>query len=61
MVTLSSDGNLQCSYMGTDPSFFTAPKVEAREVNYEEVDAEMRALQKIIRETTKTQGKTGPP
>ncbi|XP_031432807.1 protein PTHB1 [Clupea harengus] len=55
VVTLSSEGHLQCSYMGTDPSFFTAPKVEAREVNYEEVDTEMRTLQKIIRETTKTQ------
>ncbi|XP_062394267.1 protein PTHB1 [Sardina pilchardus] len=55
VVTLSCEGHLQCSYMGTDPSFFTAPKVEAREVNYEEVDAEMRSLQKIIRETTKTQ------
>ncbi|KAG5271262.1 hypothetical protein AALO_G00177730 [Alosa alosa] len=55
VVTLSSEGHLQCSYMGTDPSFFTAPKVEAREVNYEEVDAEMRSLQKIIRETTRTQ------
>lgn len=59
MVTLSSEGHLQCSYMGTDPSFFTAPKVEAREVNYEEVDTEMRTLQKIIRETTKTQGEAG--
>lgn len=55
VVTLSTEGHLQCSYMGTDPSFFTAPKVEAREVNYDEVDAEMRTLQKVIRETTKTQ------
>uniref|UniRef100_A0AAR2KAI4 Bardet-Biedl syndrome 9 n=1 Tax=Pygocentrus nattereri TaxID=42514 RepID=A0AAR2KAI4_PYGNA len=46
VVTLSSEGHLQCSYMGTDPSFFTAPKVEAREVNYDEVDAEMKALHK---------------
>ncbi|XP_067305516.1 protein PTHB1 isoform X2 [Pseudorasbora parva] len=55
VVTLSADGRLHCSYMGTDPSFFTAPKVEAREVNYEEVDSEMKRLQKVIREATKTQ------
>ncbi|XP_077056310.1 protein PTHB1 isoform X2 [Siphateles boraxobius] len=55
VVTLSSDGRLHCSYMGTDPSFFTAPKVEAREANYEELDTEMKRLQKLIREATKTQ------
>ncbi|XDV41008.1 hypothetical protein PO909_009955 [Leuciscus waleckii] len=56
VVTLSSDGRLHCSYMGTDPSFFSAPKVEARELNYEELDTEMKRLQKLIREATKTQG-----
>lgn len=55
VVTLNADGRLHCSYMGTDPSFFTAPKVEAREVNYDEVDTEMKRLQKVIREATKTQ------
>uniref|UniRef100_A0A672RFV6 Bardet-Biedl syndrome 9 n=1 Tax=Sinocyclocheilus grahami TaxID=75366 RepID=A0A672RFV6_SINGR len=61
VATLSSDGHLQCSYMGTDPSFFTAPKVDAREVNYDEVDTEMKMLQKVIREATKTQGDTVCP
>ncbi|XP_036395450.1 protein PTHB1 [Megalops cyprinoides] len=55
VVTLSGEGHLQCSYMGTDPSFFMAPKVEAREANYEEVEAEMKTLQKVIREASKTQ------
>ncbi|XP_056142912.1 protein PTHB1 [Lampris incognitus] len=55
VVTLSSDGHLQCSYMGTDPSFFSTPKVDAREADYQQVDAEMRSLQKFIREATKTQ------
>ncbi|TRY97356.1 hypothetical protein DNTS_031697 [Danionella cerebrum] len=55
VVSLSSGGHLQCSYMGTDPSFFTVPKVDAREVNYDEVDAEMKTLQKVIREATRTQ------
>ncbi|XP_029929020.1 protein PTHB1 isoform X2 [Myripristis murdjan] len=55
VVTLSSDGHLQCSYMGTDPSFFSTPKVDAREADYEQVDAEMKRLQKFIREATRTQ------
>ncbi|KAM9309234.1 protein PTHB1 [Pholidichthys leucotaenia] len=55
VVSLSSDGHLLCSYMGTDPSFFSTPKVDAREADYEQVDAEMKKLQKFIREVTKTQ------
>ncbi|XP_058878862.1 protein PTHB1 isoform X2 [Acipenser ruthenus] len=55
VVTLSSDGHLQCSYLGTDPSFFQAPKVESREINYDELDAEMKSLHKIIKEASKTQ------
>uniref|UniRef100_A0A7N8XBG6 Bardet-Biedl syndrome 9 n=1 Tax=Mastacembelus armatus TaxID=205130 RepID=A0A7N8XBG6_9TELE len=56
VVSLSSDGHLLCSYMGTDPSFFSTPKVDAREADYEQVDAEMKKLQKIIRDATRTQG-----
>ncbi|KFQ33355.1 Protein PTHB1, partial [Merops nubicus] len=55
IVTLSDDGHLQCSYLGTDPSIFQAPRVDSREINYEEFDAEMKELQKIIKEATKTQ------
>ncbi|NWI09047.1 PTHB1 protein, partial [Crypturellus soui] len=55
IVTLSDSGHLQCSYLGTDPSLFQAPKIESREINYEEIDAEMKQLQKIIKEATKTQ------
>ncbi|NXL97251.1 PTHB1 protein, partial [Tyrannus savana] len=55
IVTLTDDGHLQCSYLGTDPSLFQAPKVDAREINYEEMNAEMKELQKIIREATKPQ------
>uniref|UniRef100_A0A672FHX7 Bardet-Biedl syndrome 9 n=1 Tax=Salarias fasciatus TaxID=181472 RepID=A0A672FHX7_SALFA len=56
VVSLSSDGHLLCSYMGTDPSFFTTPKVDAREADYEQVDAEMKKLQRFIREASRTQG-----
>uniref|UniRef100_UPI0037E8D519 protein PTHB1 n=1 Tax=Semicossyphus pulcher TaxID=241346 RepID=UPI0037E8D519 len=55
VITLSSDGHLLCSYMGTDPSFFSTPKVDAREADYEQVDAEMKKLQKFIREASRTQ------
>lgn len=60
VVSLSSDGHLLCSYMGTDPSFFSTPKVDAREADYEQVDAEMKRLQKFIREATRTQGQSNP-
>uniref|UniRef100_A0A8C0C0I6 Bardet-Biedl syndrome 9 n=1 Tax=Buteo japonicus TaxID=224669 RepID=A0A8C0C0I6_9AVES len=56
IVTLSDNGHLQCSYLGTDPSLFQAPRVDSREINYEEFNAEMKELQKIIKEATKTQG-----
>lgn len=55
IVTLSDNGHLQCSYFGTDPSLFQAPKVESRDINYEELDTEMKELQRIIKEATKTQ------
>ncbi|KAM8735062.1 protein PTHB1 isoform 1-T1 [Acanthopagrus schlegelii] len=55
VISLSSDGHLLCSYMGTDPSFFSTPKVDAREADYEQVDAEMKKLHKFIREATRTQ------
>ncbi|XP_067888703.1 protein PTHB1 isoform X2 [Heterodontus francisci] len=55
VVTLSDGGHLQCSYLGTDPSFFQAPKVESRELDYDEMDTEMKELHKVIREATRTQ------
>lgn len=56
VVTLSEDGHLQCSYLGTDPSLFQAPKVESRELNYDALDAELKELQKIIKDVNKSQG-----
>lgn len=56
IVTLSDSGHLQCSYLGTDPSFFQAPKVESRELNYDEMESEMKELNKIIRVAAKTSG-----
>uniref|UniRef100_G3VZE6 Bardet-Biedl syndrome 9 n=1 Tax=Sarcophilus harrisii TaxID=9305 RepID=G3VZE6_SARHA len=56
IVTLSDNGHLQCSYLGTDPSLFQAPKVDSREINYEELDVEMKELQKTIRDVNKSPG-----
>lgn len=56
IVTLSDDGHLQCSYLGTDPSLFQAPKVESRELNYDELDKELKELQKLIKDVNKLQG-----
>uniref|UniRef100_A0A2K5VTC3 Bardet-Biedl syndrome 9 n=1 Tax=Macaca fascicularis TaxID=9541 RepID=A0A2K5VTC3_MACFA len=56
IVTLSDDGHLQCSYLGTDPSLFQAPNVESRELNYDELDVEMKELQKVIKDINKSQG-----
>ncbi|XP_027622663.1 protein PTHB1 isoform X2 [Tupaia chinensis] len=56
VVTLSDDGHLQCSYLGTDPSLFQAPKVESRELNYDELDEEFKELKKIIRDVNRSQG-----
>ncbi|XP_043920957.1 protein PTHB1 isoform X2 [Protopterus annectens] len=55
LVSLSDTGYLQCSYLGTDPMLFQAPKVDSREVNYDELDIEMKKLRKIIKQTEKSQ------
>eukprot|EP00118_Oscarella_pearsei_P013887 m.115130 g.115130 ORF g.115130 m.115130 type:complete len:899 (+) comp37533_c0_seq3:53-2749(+) len=51
IVTLDNQGLLNCCYLGTDPSLFIAPPVNAREINYEEGDQEMKELQKVIKES----------
>lgn len=35
---------------------FQAPKVESRELNYDELDIELKELQKIIKDVNKSQG-----
>ena len=56
LVLLGENGELQITYLGTDPSLFVAPPIEAREINYEETDKEMAILNKIIRNSTKDTG-----
>ncbi|XP_067018157.1 protein PTHB1-like [Acropora muricata] len=52
IVTLDETGYLHCAYLGTDPSMMVTPAPESRDINYEEADAEMRELQKEIKEST---------
>jgi hypothetical protein len=53
IVFLDDSGNLAVSFLGTDPSSnIVNVHSEKKEVNYEEMDEELRSLQSIIRETT---------
>ncbi|KAJ7390596.1 Protein PTHB1 [Desmophyllum pertusum] len=52
IVTLDETGYLHCAYLGTDPSMMVTPAPEARDINYEEADIEMKELQKEIKEST---------
>lgn len=51
IVSLSDNGRLDCSYLGTDPALFIPPTTEARELNYDELDREMALLQQRIKKT----------
>lgn len=51
IVTLDETGYIYCSYLGTDPSLFVAPSSESRDLQYDEIENEMKELQKVIRES----------
>jgi len=51
IVSLDELGHLVCCYLGTDPSMFSASSSASRELNYEELDREMKALQHTIQES----------
>ena len=50
ITKIDDQGHLVCSYLGTDPSMFVAPSTEAREINYDDQDAEMKNLNRLIKE-----------
>ena len=52
IVTLDEYGHLYCSYLGTDPSLFVAPPVDSRDLNYAELDKEMKELQIVIKQSS---------
>ncbi|XP_074642219.1 protein PTHB1-like [Tubulanus polymorphus] len=56
IVTLDECGHIECSYLGTDPSMFTPPPCDAREINYSNQDEEMKTLQKAIKEAANKPG-----
>lgn len=56
IVSLSDKGRLDCSYLGTDPALFIPPQIEARELNYDDLDKEMATLQQRIKKTAHKSG-----
>lgn len=56
IVSLDEVGHLQCSYLGTDPAMYTTTSAEVRELDYAELDAEMKQLQKVIKEQQNKSG-----
>ncbi|XP_005112298.1 protein PTHB1 [Aplysia californica] len=49
IVGLSESGRLETMYLGTDPSVFSPPQVESRDLNYASMDAEMSRLMKHVK------------
>ena len=50
VVAVDELGHLVCCYLGTDPSTFTPPSLSStRELNYSEMEREIRELQKEIK------------
>ncbi|XP_077997147.1 protein PTHB1-like isoform X2 [Glandiceps talaboti] len=60
VTTLSETGHLSCNYLGTDPSLFVAPAPESREINYPQLDDEMRDLQRSIKEANSKGANVAP-
>ncbi|XP_050720589.1 protein PTHB1-like isoform X2 [Eriocheir sinensis] len=56
LVMLGDAGQVQVSYLGTDPSLFVAPPNEVREINYDHTDKELARLHKVIKASTKDTG-----
>ncbi|KAK4875042.1 hypothetical protein RN001_011464 [Aquatica leii] len=49
LVLLTEDGRLICSYLGTEPHLFSTTPLAHQELDYEEAEAELLSLSKIIR------------
>lgn len=56
LVTLSEDGHLQCSYLGTEPELFSAPPMSLKPIDYEEAKLELENLHAIIKSNTDSAG-----
>ena len=53
LVFLSDDGEVTVSYLGSDPTLFTAPPPDSKEVNYNETDRELSKLSALIKQSQK--------
>jgi Bardet-Biedl syndrome 9 protein len=51
IVTLSDDGALRLSFLGTDAATAGVVAAEARDLDYDAMNAEHRALQRVVRDT----------
>lgn len=49
IVLLSETGDLQCCYLGTEPSLFVAPAIEPKPIDYQEAEKELNYLGTVIR------------
>lgn len=49
VVTLSEEGHLSCSYLGTEPSLFVAPPLGNQQMDFEEAIADLEKYEEIIR------------
>lgn len=49
IVLLSETGELQCCYLGTEPSLFVAPSIEPKPIDYQEAERELNYLGTVIR------------
>ncbi|KAJ9592376.1 hypothetical protein L9F63_015944, partial [Diploptera punctata] len=58
VVLLSDSGELQCCYLGTEPSLFVAPPLEVHAIDYKHAGRELIELQKIIKTYTKKSGES---
>lgn len=61
ILSLREDGQLACSYLGTNPTAYTPPAVVSRDINYVETDKELMELYKVINAAHKTGNVRVPP
>uniref|UniRef100_V5HVG6 Putative coiled-coil protein n=1 Tax=Ixodes ricinus TaxID=34613 RepID=V5HVG6_IXORI len=54
VVALSDEGQLQCCYLGTDPSLFVAQAPESRDFSFRETEEELKTLEKLIKSATES-------
>ena len=52
-MSVDEEGHLTCSYLGTDPTVFSAPTISSRDVSFEKMEIELSELNKVIKESSK--------